>query len=339
MASVSAKAEEARVAALRRYQLLDTPPEETFDRITRIVKKVLDVPMAAIALIDEKRHWLKSRQGPLGLELPREITFCNDTIRGETLLHVTDASLDARYADNPMVSGEPHLRFYAGIPLRSPDGHAVGALCCLDTVPRSLTTNQLEILGDLAHIVVDEFELRLVAATDHLTGVLTRRAFRDDAERDLTSAVQAGAPFSCIVFDIDLFKPINDTYGHAAGDAVLKNVAGHCDTLLQGYGYIGRLDGEEFGVILPGIGMIGATRVAEALREMIAGLETHCLTGIVAVTISAGIASTGDQKQTSFDELLAQADRAVYAAKRAGRNLCIRSDEADFVAREWACVA
>lgn len=334
----SAEAEERRLAALHRYRLLDTPPEETFDRITRIVKKVLDVPMAAIALIDETRHWIKSKQGPLGSELPREITFCNDTIRGEGLLLVADASIDARYADNPLVAADPHLRFYAGVPLRSPDGHAVGALCCLDTVPRALGPDQLEVLSDLAHIVVDEFELRLVASTDHLTGVMTRGAFRRDAEGDLAAATQAGAPLSCIVFDVDLFKRVNDTFGHAAGDTVLRTIASHCEALMQGRGYIGRLGGEEFAVVLRNIGIVGATRVAEALREMIAVLEIDCLTGIVRTTISAGIATAHGEAKT-IDELLAEADGAVYAAKRAGRNLCVRSDETDFMARQWTCVA
>lgn len=338
MTGLATISEEQRLAALRRYQLMDTPPEEAFDRITRIVKKVLDVPMVAIALIDAKRHWVKSKQGPLGPELPREITFCNDAIRGNAPLHVIDASRDARYADNPLVSGEPHLRFYAGVPLRSPQGHAVGTLCCLDVEPRCLDSHQLEVLSDLAHIVVDEFELRLVAATDHLTGVMARRAFRLNAGRDLASAMQTGTPFSCIVFDVDLFKRINDTHGHAAGDAVLKHVAASSEALLQGYGYVGRLGGEEFGLVLPGTGIAAATRVADTLREMIADMQTCCPSGDIAVTISAGIAAA-EGETTSFDELLGDADRAVYAAKRAGRNLCVRADETDYVTREWACVA
>lgn len=336
--SHSDAAEEERVAALRRYQILDTPPEETFDRITRIVKNVLDVPMVVIALIDETRHWVKSRQGPIGSELPRDITFCNETIRHDGPLHVSDASLDPLFAGNPLVRGEAHLRFYAGVPLRTAGGQAVGTLCCLDVEPRTLAPHQLEILSDLAHIVVDEMELRLIASTDHLTGVMGRRAFRMAATYDLGNAVRDGTPFSCIVFDVDLFKRINDTYGHSTGDAVLKNVASTCAALLRGAGYMGRIGGEEFAVALPGVDQKRATRIAETLRETIEDMVTRCPTGSIEVTISAGIAAS-DEETTTLDDMLADADRAVYAAKRAGRNLCVRSDETEFVTREWACVA
>ena len=151
----------ARVAALDRYDVLDTPPEEGFDRITRLVSEWLDVPIALVTLIDEKRQWFKACVGVDFLETDLERSFCVHNMEEHTLMVVEDATTDPRFADNPLVTGEPGIRFYAGAPLVSPDGYVLGSLCAVDTRPRVAAEMKLDVLHDLANLVVSELELRV----------------------------------------------------------------------------------------------------------------------------------------------------------------------------------
>jgi PAS domain S-box-containing protein len=149
-----------RLRALRGRTILDTPPEERFDRITRLAQRIFDVPIALVSLVDEKRQWFKSRQGLDICETSRDVSFCAHTILDENILEVNDASTDPRFADNPLVTGEPHIRFYAGAPLRTQDGYRVGTLCLIDTHPRKLSASQHLTLRELADCVQDEINLR-----------------------------------------------------------------------------------------------------------------------------------------------------------------------------------
>ena len=121
--------ESARIEALRALDVLDTQTEERFDRITRIAKNLFGVSIALVGLVDEHRQWFKSRQGLEASETPRDISFCGHAILGEEIFVVPDASLDPRFSDNPLVTGEPKIRFYAGYPLALPSGCKVGTLC------------------------------------------------------------------------------------------------------------------------------------------------------------------------------------------------------------------
>ncbi|MCH9673541.1 MAG: diguanylate cyclase [Gammaproteobacteria bacterium] len=154
--SFSASKETQRLAALHALKLLDTPPEERFDRITRLARRVFGVPIALVSLVDERRQWFKSAVGLERRETPREISFCTHAIRGEAVFVVPDASQDYRFANNPLVLGEPYVRFYAGYPLRSADGSAVGTLCLIDAVPRTMQSGDIDALEDLASLVERE---------------------------------------------------------------------------------------------------------------------------------------------------------------------------------------
>lgn len=153
--------EERRLIALERYDVLDTPPEEPFERITALASRVLDVPMSMISLVDRDRQWFKSCFGWNSSGSTREISFCSHALLVSDPLVVPDARLDPRFADNPLVTGDPHIRFYAGAPLKTAEGYAIGTLCVIDRNPRQATREQLDILTQLAAIVVDELELRL----------------------------------------------------------------------------------------------------------------------------------------------------------------------------------
>ena len=140
--------------------LLDTPPEPVFDRVTRLASRMLDVPMAMFSLVDADRQWFKSRVGMESAETPREYAFCAHAIGMSTPLVVQDALEDGRFSDNPLVNGPPRIRFYAGVPIRTTAGLAIGTLCALDTRPRTLSEDEAALLNDLAAILTKEVQYR-----------------------------------------------------------------------------------------------------------------------------------------------------------------------------------
>lgn len=152
--------EDARLAKLRSYDILDTLDEEEYDDIVRLVAQICETPMANISFVDRDRQWFKSVVGLEDRQTTREIAFCGHTILGDELLVVPDAKADERFSDNPLVIGKPGIRFYAGMPLITPDGYRLGALCAIDAVARSLTSEQRQALEILSHHVVNLLELR-----------------------------------------------------------------------------------------------------------------------------------------------------------------------------------
>jgi diguanylate cyclase (GGDEF)-like protein len=150
--------EKRRLAALKRLGILDTAPEERFDRLTNMVRRIYNVPVALISLIDDDRQWFKSKQGLDIDETPRAHAFCDYTIRQDRLLIVSDATEDVRFQDNPLVTGPPHIRFYAGMPIREPSGFKIGSLCIIDYEPRPVQEMDLDVLRTIASLVEDEIE-------------------------------------------------------------------------------------------------------------------------------------------------------------------------------------
>ena len=153
--------ERERQAALDAYGVLDTPPDAAFDGVVRIAAHIAGSPIALVSLVDRDRQWFKARCGLEASETSRDVSFCGHVVASGELLEVPDARDDPRFADNPLVTDAPAIRFYAGIPLRTPGGHVVGTLCVIDRVPRALDAVQRELLAVLARQVVDQLELRL----------------------------------------------------------------------------------------------------------------------------------------------------------------------------------
>lgn len=313
--------EARRLETLYRYGVLDTAPEESFDRITRLAKSVLQTDIAAVSLVDRDRQWFKSRQGTDLCQTSRDSSFCSHAILDAAPLIVPDTLQDARFAGNPLVTGAPWIRFYLGVPLRMPDGQSIGTLCAIDRKPRTATPDQVAVMQDLARLVIDELELRQMATTDELTGALTRRAFMANAAQAIARADRYDEPLSVITFDIDHFKHVNDSHGHATGDEVLRRVALCCRAELRSFDEFGRLGGEEFAIILPEQHARGASKAAERIRKRIAGLQVPGRAGALRVTASFGVAERAPH--TSVAELLAEADAALYLAKESGRNQTI----------------
>ena len=152
--------EQERLEALRSYNIIDTDPEPVFNDLAQLAAYVCGTPMAVVSLLDDERQWLKARVGIDLREVPREQTFCQYALRANDVFEIPDTLADARYASNPMVTGAPHIRFYVGTPLLTPEGYSLGTLCAFDTVPRSLSTDQREALRLLARQVMAHLELR-----------------------------------------------------------------------------------------------------------------------------------------------------------------------------------
>lgn len=159
MAAVSAN-ESARVAALDRYAILDTEPEQSFDDLVILASHICKTPMATLTLVDDHRQWFKSAVGVQVRETPREISFCAHAIEQPNLFIISDTLQDARFKDNPMVTGEPQIRFYAGAPLVNEDGFALGTICVADKQPRELDEDQKMALTSLSHLALRQMELR-----------------------------------------------------------------------------------------------------------------------------------------------------------------------------------
>ncbi len=316
--------EQGRISALERYDVLDTPATEPFDRITALVREILQVPIAAVSLVDRERQWFKSMQGLTVTETPRSASFCAHTIMDDVVLNIPDAEADPRFSDNPLVTGAPHIRSYAGAPLQTPDGYNVGALCAIDTVPRNFTAAQLGILSSFASLVVDELELRRIAETDHLTGAMSRRGFVSQIEKEMERHRRGNRGSVLVLLDIDHFKSVNDRFGHPAGDIVLHAVSGVCAAHLRVNDCFGRLGGEEFGILLAETDEEGGRLAAEKIREKIAE-HLMPISGGIRITASFGLSALHSNIR-SADAWVAEVDQALYQAKREGRNRCVVVD-------------
>lgn len=454
--------EEARLAALYELELLDTPDEPVFDRVTRLVTQLLKVPMAKVSLIDAEREWLKSQVGVEAREMPRGVAFCAYTVMALEPLIIEDARQDPRFADNPMVTVPEGVRFYAGIPLCTSDGLVMGALCAMDTQPRVLSESEMGALHDLAAIVTDEIRLRerlaqerkkaqayqqalnklhrsmenqierrtnelnLViesaydayisidgqdmildwnraaelmfgwprkaalarpitqlifpdglpigndsaaitfiarrcdgaelpveirvktlmidgrerrslfihditerqqlerlhnqqAREDVLTRLPNRRAFDERLPEAMARTRRGKHPLAVLFMDLDGFKTINDTHGHAMGDEILRAIANRLASAVRETDYVARWAGDEFVLLLEGSDVGAIEYLANKFVQVV---EEPVMVGNDAplkVSASIGVALYFAASEETTNELLKRADVAMYNAKHVGK--------------------
>jgi diguanylate cyclase (GGDEF)-like protein len=303
-----------RQAALDSFDVLDSPPERAYDDIVLLAAQICGTPQAGMGLADNDRMWYKARIGLPVSESDRELSFCGHAVLQNEPLVIDDLALDQRFADNPLVTGGPQLRFYAGAPLMSAEGYAVGTLCAMDTIPRTLNEEQRESLTALARQLVAQLELRrLLAAsrtealTDPLTGLGNRRALMADFPEAVDTASDE-APMHLLLFDLDGFKSYNDTFGHNAGDQLLVRLSAELREALAGSGRVYRLGGDEFCALVGGerteLGRL-ASVAREALTERGLGFS---------ITASLGSASLPSEARTATDALHL-ADTRMYREK------------------------
>lgn len=347
----AAQATEAlRLLELHNYGVLDTPAEQAYDDVVSLAAFICDTPIALISLIDEDRQWFKARVGTNDMETPRGMAFCSHAITNpDQLMEVPNALEDPRFVDNPLVTGGPEIRFYAGAPLVTPSGAALGTVCVIDRVPRKLTEAQGNALKALSRQVVQLLALRRANAelemltraqhtrqqaleeherqlqeenhelaeqtlTDALTNLKNRRAFDRILSNEYARSLRARSGLALLMVDVDHFKAYNDQYGHQAGDVALQAVAGAIKSQARAYDHVARYGGEEFSVVLPDTQIADMRAVAERIR-----LAVQALTGLHRpLTVSVGGAMA--DPNTSPAALVERADQALYQAKQNGRN-------------------
>ena len=265
-----------RCAAIDRYDILDTPTEPEFDEIASLAAAVCEAAFAAISFVCEDRQWFKSEVG-LGVhQTPISVSFCAYAIRQPDIFVVTDARKHPLFAHNPLVTEEPKLRFYAGMPIQAADGTPIATLCVLDSVPRpaGLTEIQQLTLRVLARQVEAQLELRRsikerdnraaeqrtaatalqwIATHDSLTHLGNRTLFHSQLALALCNADRDGSGVAVILIDVDHFKQINDSMGHDAGDAVLCAFASRLRDVVREDDTVARLGGDEFGIVLTSV--------------------------------------------------------------------------------------
>ncbi|AXV67030.1 MULTISPECIES: sensor domain-containing diguanylate cyclase [Pseudoalteromonas] len=317
--------EKARLEELRALEILDTPNDPALDRITRLVQQFFSVPICLISLVDEHRQWFKSCIGVSVKQTPRDISFCAHAILDNGPLVVCDALLDPRFADNPLVTGEPNIRFYAGSPITLQSGNRIGTLCIIDHQPRSFTQEQANVLKDFTAIIERELAVMQLATTDELTLLPNRRSFSSTAERYLDLCIRQNLKAKLVFIDLDNFKPINDTFGHATGDEVLKGFANVLASCCRKADLFARLSGDEFVILFTDLSTqeceVIMQRLAESFSEL-SGQFKHKFN----LSFSHGIANFSGQKPCSLSHLLALADSRMYKTKVIKKNLLIPTE-------------
>ncbi|WP_322629149.1 sensor domain-containing diguanylate cyclase [Halothiobacillus sp.] len=315
--------EAQRLQAVRSYQVLDTPPEVDFDTLTRMATQIFNAPAAEIGLMDSERLWFKSQIG-MGLpQLDRQIAFCAHAIMcPDALLIVEDLLEDPRFRDNPLVVNPPYLRFYAGAPLIDPHGFVLGTLAVVDIKPRTFSVAQRNMLRDLSTLVITALESRRRAAllselalTDPLTGLANRIQFERTLTSEIAHARRTDEPFSVFFLDLDGFKDVNDTYGHAVGDEVLQEIARRMAQQIRAEDLLARLGGDEFGLFMREGQGAPANALASRLAEAIAAPLTLPSGETLQMGISIGISAYTDDID-SVATLINRADQAMYEVKR-----------------------
>jgi len=335
--------EQDRLEELESFGILDTRSEPAYDDITFLAAQICDSPIALISLVDADRQWFKSAVGLETNQTHRSHSFCAYAIAepGHVMV-VEDATKDERFAENPLFLDDPSIRFYAGAPLVTSTGTAIGTLCVIDRIPRNLTVGQQEALQALSRQVMAHLELRRLAAgledeieerrlhegrlelelkrishlsrTDPLTGLRNRRAFLEAIEAELNRTSRSGLPTSLVLLDVDHFKLFNDEFGHPAGDNALQQVARILIDNSRSSDTVARYGGEEFGIVVPATSLEGAEVFAERLRQAVEEGPWRQR----PITASFGVATGGDTSKA--DDLVGAADEALYVAKGAGRN-------------------
>lgn len=313
--------EAARLAALRETGLVDSQPPAVFGGLVRVARELFAAPIAAISLIDADRQWFKASEG-LGIsETPRELSFCAHAILSpDRVTCVPDAMLDPRFAGNALVRGDPHIRFYAGAPILDASGHALGAVCVIDSRPHTPEPASLARLRDLAAGVSAAVQLHTIRLhgkqlrtlrqdkrVDPLTGVPGRAAF----ERALAAGAPGGS--ALLLLDLDGLKGLNDLFGHRGGDAALAEAGRRLASLAPRLAAF-RLDADAFALLAAPQSGEAPGASAASVHAVLSG--PFAIDGQpVALRASIGVAA---QAGITPAALFLQADIALRAAKRAG---------------------
>ncbi|MBI2799370.1 MAG: sensor domain-containing diguanylate cyclase [Gammaproteobacteria bacterium] len=323
-------------------QVLDTQSDKCFERITRLACRALEIPIAAIVLIDEhgagEPHlWIKSIHGLSITELPSDFVSCARALLTAGPTVIGDTRQDARFRASALVTDPLHLRFYASHPLHAPDGRCVGSICVLDRQPRRMEPQTVDTLRDLALVAETELKINSLALAqselsndldavrrqvfiDRLTQTWNRAGILEILTREHARAKRGKRCLGVALVELDHFKQVNATYGNPLGDRILRTAAERMVEAVRPYDAVGRYQDEEFLVVIVerDSDVIGA--VAERIRRHVTCAPVSAERKSIPIATSIGVAFTSPRRPIEIHRLLEAADEALYRAKYEGRN-------------------
>ncbi len=326
-----------KLAKLHALDPFYTPLEERFERLTRLARRALSVPIAAITIVQGDRQWFKSVAGLEITELPMAKSLCGAVLKEGKPVIVKDALEDLDLMSNPLVLGEPKIRFYAGHPIKDSDGKTIGTFCVMGMKPRTTDTNFGPTLADLGEMAQRELfsvelnnaqselvaklgEARRQAMFDPLTRLWNRRGGIDLLNKALDEALRHDYTLGICLADIDNFKSVNDQYGHQVGDEVLSRIARKIVGSVRPQDLVCRYGGDEFLVIVHDVDQKDCAEIAERVCDGIRSAPVRTREGTARVTLSIGIAMRNRGDGITTHGLIEKADQALYSSKRAGRD-------------------
>lgn len=332
--------EQQKNEVLQRYKILDGAAQYDATHTAHTAALVFGVPIVLAALNERYRDWFRCSHGVSDTGRDRLQEFCAHANLSEGGFLVKDAREDAYFSNDPAVTGSPEVVFFAGAPLRNPEGKRFGTLCLIHNKPHPFSGADLKILESFAHLVGHDICLRSagryavrdllevekdkctlydLAMTDSLTKTLNRRAFFDFTGREVRRAGRYNLELAILMIDIDHFKQVNDVHGHAVGDQVLTELMEMISKNVREEDLIGRLGGEEFAIVLPETNPKQAEILANRLRIEAKALRFEGEKAAFNITISVGISESMDTDR-DIVSALERSDKALYAAKRNGRD-------------------
>lgn len=326
--------ENERLAALDGLGVLYSPSEERFDRITKLARKIFDVPIALVSLVAADCQWFKSAQGLTADQTPREVSFCGHAILKDDALIVPDAHVDNRFSDNPLVTGPPNVRFYAGYPIEY-EGKKLGTLCLIDVEPRTFSMSDREDLQSMALWVQNEISLTALSQAqvellkelgaakrqsmiDPLTKSWNRQGIEELLVKEMARSRREQEAVSIMLIDVDDFGRVSDNHGQDVSDAVLMEVAQKVRSAIRPQDLVGRLDGDRFLLFL---GDCFSNRAAGIAQRVLTSVTEEALAAggqPMPITVSVGVASTANAEDGDIRALMDLAEDALGDARREG---------------------
>lgn len=307
--------ETERLKSLYMMDLLDRKDDERLSRLTRVAKATFNVPIALISLLDRDRQWLISPINENLRQTSRNVSFCAHAILLQGILIVKDAHKDERFANNPYVTGAPFVRFYAGCPVHLPDGSIAGTICIIDTRPRDFSADEINLLLDLGAVVEDEFLIISQAMTDKLTALPNRRGFYRLADKRFKEMTRAQTPFSLLYFVVENLQSINDIWGHAEGDNVLRGFARSLGSCAHKEDICGRVDGSAFAVLVQHKNDHDADAFLFKLQTKIDEFNLNA-EHKYHINYAYGLLENNAEKYSDIIEMLEDSDTVMYSEHR-----------------------
>lgn len=326
-----------KLAGIHALDLFYTPLEERFERLTRLARRAIGTPVAAITVLNHEKQWFKSVNGWMVTELPLDRSLCTWTIQGDGLLIIEDTRRDERTVRHALVASAPRFRFYAGVPLTDEHGNPAGTFCVFDVKPRRMNSEESQTLKDLAGLAQKEFLADRLAAAhaalvsklgaarreamiDPLTRLWNRRGATTLLDAALEAGEASGEPVAIAMMDLDNFKYVNDRHGHQIGDEVLRKIGSRLVSAVRSEDPVCRLGGDEFMVIMPGADASTCQHVVDRLMESLSTAPLPTRRGALPIHMSAGFSVREPGERVSAEQLMDRTDRALMRSKSDGRN-------------------